>query len=313
MNSSGHIKGWFLHGIDYSDAPQSLAELSKRFVPNIIEAKTLVSAAKWEPLIQGKAAEEKLGWVPLADLATTRRGIATGANGFFLLSPSKIVELDLPEESLVPCVGRANDVLGLVFDEADFAALKAKDAKCFLLDIKHDPNVAERAYIKTGEASGLTARYILANRSPWYSMEQREPAPIWASVFGRGDLEFVFNAALARSLTNFHCVYPVRRDAEFVRALTMTLNSKVVRQGSRLHTRGYGGGLTKFEPNDLKSIAVPDLRVVSVRTLDNLSKLLDQADQIGRRALDDEEFQKSVSEIVIAAGQEATGSSRKLL
>src|ERR1700733_12908086 len=226
------IKTWFLHKIDYFDAPRNLAELSSRFKPKLIEAETLISASKWEPFIQGKAVEKRLGWVPLADLATTRRGIATGSNEFFLLSEQKAKELGLPETSLVPCVGRANDVQGLVFTESDYSTLKARGGKCLLLDIKGDPTLAEIAYIKSGEASGLTKRYIPANRSPWYSMEQRDPAPIWASVFGRGDLEFVFNAALVKSLTNFHCVYPLRRDLVFVRALTMTLNSRDVRYGS---------------------------------------------------------------------------------
>ena len=184
MSSSRKIRGWFLQGIDYSNAPHSLSELSARFVPNVIESRALVSAPKWEALIQGKAIEEQHGWVPLADLASTRRGIATGANGFFLLSPKRVIELRLPEDSLVPCIGRANDVSGLVFREGDFALLKNLNGKCLLLNIKSRPNADELAYIKSGEDSGLTTRYILANRSPWYSMEQREPAPIWASVFG---------------------------------------------------------------------------------------------------------------------------------
>jgi hypothetical protein len=310
---SPKIKAWFLHGIDFSEAPQSLEELSDRFEPNIIEARALASAPKWEPLIQGKAARYQHGWVPLAELAGTRRGIATGANDYFLLSAPKAALLGLPCSSLVPCVGRANDVQGLVFNGSDFAALKARGAKCLLLDIKGDPNRAEAAYIKTGEASGLRSRYILANRSPWYSMEQREPAPIWASVFGRGDLEFVFNAALVKSLTNFHCVYPIRQDREFARALTMTLNSRAVRDGSRLHTRGYGGGLTKFEPNDLKSILVPDLRVVSDGTVGRLSELLDTADDIARSRKDDPAFQKLVSNVIKSATEEAGSSPRRLL
>lgn len=313
MSSSGQIKGWFLQGIDYSDAPQSLNELSARFVPNVIESRALVSAPKWEALIQGRATEEQHGWVPLADLASTRRGIATGANGFFLLSPKRVIELRLPEGSLVPCIGRANDVSGLVFGEEDFDLLKQSNGKCLLLDIKSRPNADELAYIKSGENSGLTTRYILANRYPWYSMEQREPAPIWASVFGRGDLEFVFNSALARSLTNFHCVYPIRQDSVFIRALTMTLNSRIVRQGSRLHTRGYGGGLTKFEPNDLKSIMVPDLRAVSGKTLSSLSELLGRADQIARQKLDDSALQDEVSGLVMSAGHEAVGGNKRLL
>jgi adenine-specific DNA-methyltransferase len=105
-------------------------------------------------------------------------------------------------------------------------------------------------------------------------MEQRKIAPIWSAVFGRGDLKFVFNEAGVRNLTNFHCIYPKSNDTVHQRALTLCLNSDTSRASSKLHGRVYGGGLNKFEPNDLKAIQVPDLRQVPRDTLVEMANLL---------------------------------------
>lgn len=303
------IRTWFLQGIDYAEAPQSLADLEARFQPLAVAKADLTPDQKWEPILRGERSTVRPGWVPLSELASTRRGIATGANGFFLLSESQIKEHDIRETSVIPCVGKANDVAGIVFSTSDLANLRARNAKCLLVNFRDELSASERMYVDSGEAEGLTSRYILANRSPWYSMEQRPIAPIWASVFGRGDLGFIYNAAGTSSLTNFHCVYPARTDTAFLKALTVTLNSGLVRAEARLHTRGYGGGLAKFEPNDLKSILVPDLRLSSADTLGALAELIDSMDLEARTGLATERLQDTLNAAVEKAGLEAAAVS----
>jgi hypothetical protein len=46
-----------------------------------------------------------------------------------------------------------------------------------------------------------------------------------------------------------------------------------------MHGRVYGGGLNKFEPHDLKSIQVPDLRHVPDEVLVQMSDLLAELNQ----------------------------------
>lgn len=303
------VQTWFLQGIDYAEAPRTLEELAARFEPRTLPNSELEPDRKWEPIIRGDRPTVRPGWAPLSELAVMRRGIATGANGFFLLSPGQANMHGIREESLVPCIGKANDVGSLVFSEADLAALRARNGKCLLVNFRGELSAPEMAYVRLGESEGLTSRYILANRTPWYSMERRAVAPIWASVFGRGDLEFVHNAAGASSLTNFHGVYPERTDTDFVKALTAVLNSTLVRAGARLHTRGYGGGLTKFEPNDLKAIPVPDLRAASVGTLRELASLLDAIDRETRAGAISSRSREALDIAVEKAGTEAASSS----
>lgn len=268
------ITGWFLKGINFEDAPGSLEELRATSREVTLERDVLLQATKWEPLLQGRKKQSSPGWVALETLASFRRGIATGANGFFLLSADQLDALGISHERCLPCVGRASDVPGLIYGASDYAAAVANGGKLLLLNLTDPLSAAESRYVRTGEAEGLTSRYILANRRPWYSMEQRPVAPVWAAVFGRGDLKFVFNEAGVRSLTNFHCIYPTSPDQAFQRALVLCLNASIVREASKLHGRVYGGGLNKFEPNDLKAIQVPDLRRAEPSLLEAMADLL---------------------------------------
>lgn len=270
------LTGWFLKGIDSDEVPSSLEELSARSHRITLTRDELLRTEKWEPLLQGKKIEVQDGWVPLESLASFRRGIATGANNFFLISRKRLDEIDIKIERCLPCVGRANVVKGLIFCSADFERAASDGEKLLLLNLTDPLSVSEERYVREGEEQDLPSRFLLANRRPWYSMEQRPVAPIWAAVFGRGDLKFVFNEAGVRSLTNFHCLYPKSQSITFQRALTLCLNSSSVREASKLHGRVYGGGLNKFEPNDLKGILVPDLRSASDNLLEKMSAVLEE-------------------------------------
>jgi hypothetical protein len=300
------VQAWYLEGMDYKEAPTSLAALRTQAQHTVASCAELMSIEKWEHLLQGKRGELPDGWVFLEELVATMRGIATGANGFFLISKSEAARVGIRSSQVWPCVGRANDVRHIVFTGRDFDELTATGGKTELLNL-HDPlTEAERAYVARGEEDGLLARYLLKMRFPWYSMEQRNVAPIWAAVFGRGDLKFVFNEAGVRSLTNFHCVYPHNRDPQFMRALVFCLNSSVVRAHSKLHTRIYGGGLSKFEPKDVKAIPVPDLRRVSSDRLAELGRGLDAMDRASR--LGNPAETSRWDELVEAVGREAAKS-----
>lgn len=268
------IIGWFLKGINFDSAPATLDELKRSSDQVAIARDDLLKASKWEPLLQGKRHETAPGWVTLETIAKFRRGIATGANSFFLLSKEQLDALGVSLERCLPCVGRAADVEGLIYGSSAFRAAAARGGKLFLLNLSDPLTEAERLYVRRGEEQSLNSRYLLANRRPWYSMEQRPVASIWAAVFGRGDLKFVYNEAGVRSLTNFHCIYPKNDDVTFQKALTLCLNATSVREASKMHGRVYGGGLNKFEPNDLKAIQVPDLRLVGPRVLADMADLL---------------------------------------
>ena len=250
-----------------------------------IASKTLRLEPKWDALLTRSRRALAPGFVPLSALARTCRGIATGANQFFLVGAGTARAYRLRRQSLRRCVGRALDAPHFVFAEHEATALEQQGKRVLLLDIRCEPGRGEQRYLERGRREGLPGRYLLAARSPWYAMERRPPSAIWAAVFGRKRLRFVLNTAGAHNLTAFHCVYPTSDDPLLARALVAALNSRLVQHRLEQHQRIYGGGLKKLEPRDLLEITVPDLGRVRRTTLRRLAAALDALDRASRQGL----------------------------
>jgi adenine-specific DNA-methyltransferase len=249
-----------------------------------LDADVLITLSKWEDALAHGVRDQLAGFTRLGTLASTRRGIATGANRFFHLRPSEVRRIGVRDASTRACVGRAADVRGRIFTADDLRTLEAADVRCRLLDVRGRPSARERTYLARGERDGIASRYLCAARGPhWYRMEPRPPAPVWAGVFARSGLRFVWNAASVANHTAFHCIYPHVDDALFAAALAACLNSTVVQEQARQHMRVYGAGLAKIEPRDLLEIPVPDLRVATKGTLKELRDALLALDRAQRR------------------------------
>lgn len=238
---------------------------------------------KWDKVLRDGMAVQYEGFTPLRSLAKSRRGIATGANNFFHLTESDIQQLALRSVNLKPCVGRAEHVVGLKFTASDFENMCAGNDKSWLLSFSSVPDSHEQRYIQSGVEKNLHERFLLASRKPWYSMEQRAPSPIWAAVFGRSALRFIYNEAGVSNLTTFHCLYPERDDPVFCKALVACLNSRLLQSMAEHQRRVYGGGLMKFEPKDLLSIQIPMLTQASESLIQELADILDAMDDEIRR------------------------------
>lgn len=201
--------------------------------------------------------------VPFSRFAKVSRGIATGANEYFTFKRSKANEYDIPEECLMPCICKAVDAPQPFFTQNEFTKLLNKDKAVYLFNGSCAPdNTSVIRYIHLGEKSGVNKRYLTANRSPWYAIENRIPAPIWVSVFNRNGLRFIRNEANIYNLTTFHCVYPKNTEVD-VDVLFAYLITDVAKEIFLDNSRQYGNGLVKFEPNDLNKGNVADLTLLN--------------------------------------------------
>lgn len=270
-----------------------------------LHSSQLLHAGKWDDLIRRGDIVVPNGFVALRHLATTKRGIATGANKFFHIPLQTARKHGIAEEHLIPCVGKSKDVISLDFAKQDFLQLVKQGRPTHLINFSHKLSHAEQIYIQLGESEGLHQRYLTQKRSPWYSNEKIHVAPIWAAVFGRKYMRFIANTAKVAQLTAFHGVYPVKADKTFINALAASLNSNIVQGIMKGEMRVYGGGLHKVEPRDLLDVKVPDLRFCSTATLERLSALI--TNKHGSYFTDVE--LEELDELVLAAGDEAALNS----
>jgi adenine-specific DNA-methyltransferase len=267
-----------LNSVIKNDASEYSGVIRRKFLNS-----DLAGVEKWDKVLRDGMAVQYDGFMPLRSLAKSRRGIATGANEFFHLPDSEVKHLSLRSQNLKPCVGRAEHVVGLKFTVSDFKTLRDANNKAWLLSFNTAPDAQEQRYIQSGFEKKLHERFLLASRRPWYSMEQRTPSPIWAAVFGRTSLRFVYNEAGVSNLTTFHCLYPERDDPVFCKALVACLNSRLLQSMAEHQRRVYGGGLMKFEPKDLLSIQIPMLNKASECLIRELADMLDSMDSAIRR------------------------------
>ncbi len=196
--------------------------------------------------------------VPLSYYGRFSRGIATGANDFFVLRPSRARRLELGIFDVRPCVTKARQIRNPVFREENYVELGEQDEAVLLFS----PNgVLEgggaKAYVRYGQELGYNRRYLTKSRHPWYKTERRDVSGIWMSVFSRGGYKVVRNYTRSATLTCFHGFVP-KGDAEVeVDRLFLYLFSEVGRSIVALSSRRYGRQLDKFEPNDLNNALVP--------------------------------------------------------
>lgn len=135
--------------------------------------------------------------VPLSHYGVFRRGIATGANEFFVLRPSQVTSMAIPESEVVECITKSSQIKQPIFTDSDFKHLLSRDAPVLLFNANADPSSQAASYIRQGEQRGFHMRYLTRVRNPWYRIESRQPAPIWFGVFSRDGYKVVRNYSTA--------------------------------------------------------------------------------------------------------------------
>ena len=219
----------------------------------------LDSRSKWLPLFQKQpCATDPTKMTTLDSFGRFSRGIATGANEFFVLRPSAVKHKGLDRESeCLPCITRSSQICKPVFDTADYDELSDSDKPVLLFSINGTHSKEAEHYIQFGESRGFSNRFLTTHRKPWYKTEKRNPSRLLLGVFSRGGYKIIFNKSKALNLTCFHGFQPNEFGREYVEHLFLYLSSRTGRDIVALSMRRYGASLDKFEPNDINGSSVP--------------------------------------------------------
>jgi adenine-specific DNA-methyltransferase len=262
---------------------------------------------KWKAYYQKQNGIRFKNLVPFSAYAKVVRGIATGSNEYFTFNQSKAKAFSIDYKYLLPCICKATDAKKAFFTLADFEELKSSDKNIFLLNAINstgatvtDKNVVE--YLKKGEIEEINKRFLTASRTPWYSLENRRPAPIWVSVFNRTGLRFIRNEANISNLTSYHCIYPKQTDLFSTLEIDLLfayLLTDTAKQIFGDNSREYGNGLQKFEPNDLNKGMMLDLTILSEQAKQQILLLYKQYRLEILKGEDGEHFINKIDEILI--------------
>ena len=243
----------------------------ERFVP----ADTLRRDPKWTRYPMKVGFDAAVAPV-LADFFTIKRGLATGNNSYFILPAEEIDRRELPYETFRPILPSPRY---LPRDEvaSDGNGNPLLERRLFLLHCSMEEEQIKRQhpalwrYLEEGKSRGIANRYLCRHRTPWYTQENRPPAPIVCTYLGRSDkktgrpFRFVLNDSQATAANVYLMLYPKESVARAVAARPPLMRriweflNRISPDAMLGEGRVYGGGLHKLEPKELGNVPVAGL------------------------------------------------------
>ena len=235
----------------------------------------------WRVLFDKRDDEKKdEGKLTFGDLFEIKRGLATGANSFFVMTREQAKERCIPNFALRPILPKARylDSQTVEEDEDGFPAVKPQ---LVLLDCDMEEDAIRKNYPDfyrylqsakkaEGNVGAIVDRTLVRGRKPWYKQEKREAAPFLMTYMGRNKknlppLYFIWNKTDAAALNTYILLYPKERLQAFLdggparyRTVLEALNRTAEAIISE-RTRIYAGGLKKIEPGELAGLSVGEL------------------------------------------------------
>lgn len=218
--------------------------------------------------------------IRFSSLFDIKRGLATGANSFFVLERNKAKEYGIPDMALKPILPKARYLRSLVINTKD-DGYPDVEPQMVLIDCDLDEefikakypafyDYLQKAKQKDKDGKAIVDRTLVKSRKPWYKQELRNPPLFLLTYMGRNKkdlppLYFLLNQSNAVALNTYLLLYPkpwlmelIGNNEVLCKRLLSALNDsaeKILVQQTRI----YSGGLQKLEPNELKKALIAEL------------------------------------------------------
>jgi hypothetical protein len=207
----------------------------------------------------------------LSDLFVIKRGLATGCNQFFVMTPEEAENKQIPDQFLKPILPSPRYLTEQII-LADKAGLPKIDHQKLLLCCDLPPEVVRKnypqlwSYLEKGIQEGIDQGYLCQHREPWYTQEKRPPAPFLCTYMGRSTqsrsspFRFILNDSRATAANVYLMLYPksaldhVLKQKPQLRKVIWKSLCKITPETMRGEGRVYGGGLYKLEPKELANV-----------------------------------------------------------
>ncbi len=199
--------------------------------------------------------------LPVSDYCVAVAGIVTAANKFFILDKEKINSFGERNISR-PIIQKSSDIKGdVVLDKAAFEEIEKNGVTCHLLcDFNMTtPPLSIAEYLKEGELMGLTNRFKMKRRTPWYNIPV-----IWESqaFFFKRIHEIpklILNEANVLVTDTAYRVTPL--EGVDIQSVIYSFYNSLTMVFCELRGRSYGGGVLELTPNEFKDIPIPYQRI----------------------------------------------------
>lgn len=208
----------------------------------------------------------------LGELFTVNRGIATGANKFFIMERTMAANNGIPDCVLRPVLPKSRTLQTDIVESNEDGYPSVSPQLCLLDCRLQEEEIRSKypqlwEYLETAEGLEITDNTLVKSRKPWYRQERREPPLFLCTYMGRGakntpPIRFIWNKSEAIATNVYLMLYPREKLAELLsnqpelQAEMFRLLQEVALRGFSEHGREYGGGLRKIEPRELLDVRI---------------------------------------------------------
>jgi adenine-specific DNA-methyltransferase len=206
--------------------------------------------------------------VTVGDLFVVRRGIATGANAFFIMERTVARAQGIPEIALRPVLPKVKTLLKDVIDRRPdgYPALSPQLVviDCSLTEEEIARRFARFSEYLASKKTELLQRTLVRERKPWYAQEHRTPSPFVCNYMGRAHqstppIRFFWNRSDAIVTNTYLMLYPRPGLARLLVSVATYRGLFAVLQDAAQENmierlRMHADGLYKIEPRDLLGV-----------------------------------------------------------
>lgn len=211
------------------------------------------------------------GFGTLSDWGRLSLGAVTGNNKFFLLSPSRALELGLePRDTVNVSPPGSSHLRCLSFSAEEHSTLGRSGAQTLMFR-PEEPSAAAWAYIAEGEASGVDQAYKCRVRSPWWRTPLPPAPDAFFTYMNQVTPQLASNPGRLRHVNSVHGLYLGAELRELADVVPIAALNSVTALSAETTGRAYGGGVLKMEPREAAALLVPG-RDALRRSADRLRK-----------------------------------------
>jgi adenine-specific DNA-methyltransferase len=239
----------------------------------LVRNQILINNNKWTSHFLTKS-EQAVPSLKLGDIFNIKRGIATGANSFFILKREEAIRIGIPNHCLRAILPNPQELGRLGTEciiERDLDGYPLLSPQLSVIDCRLDEIEIKKIfpsfweYLNSAREKDILGRYLIRNRKPWYKQEYRERPIFLCTYMGRnvknlGPFRFVLNTSDAIATNQYLLLYPkvklnnmIEKNPKLIFVIYQMLN-KLSKESMINGGRVYAEGLYKIEPGELREI-----------------------------------------------------------
>ena len=211
---------------------------------------------KWQHLLekQDYSTSSTIG-----DFFKVKRGLSTGAESFYSKQREEWHNFGIADDWLIPVLPAPRNMHdSLILGDCNGWPLSSDRALLNIpLSVPEDCLPGSVLAYLANCPDKVRNSYTAKHRKRWYSIEQREPAPIVCTYMSRSNAQpfrFIRNKTSAVVTTAYLCLYPRRPLTESQLDYACNMLNSIEPSILIASGREYGGGLRKLEPKELLSV-----------------------------------------------------------